>query len=88
MLNTTVKFRVNGVMVAYEQFANKTQKGLDRAAVHFKSSTEFIVRATLQQSGASSATITICEDAHELEYRWTAIEGTFGSMSEGKIVRW
>ena len=88
MLNTTVKFRVNGLLVANEQFQSKTQAGLDRAVSHYKTSTEFIIRATLKQSGADRATIVICEGPHEIEYVWLAGEASFGLLREGKILVW
>lgn len=88
MFTCTVKFRVNDIMVASEQFKSKTQAGLNRLVGHYKSSTEFTIRATLKQSGVDRATITICEDAHELKYPWISAEGTFGLLQEAIIIHW
>lgn len=88
MFDTTVRFRVNGIMVATEQFQSKTQAGLDRAVGYYKTQTEFTIRAVLRQSGALEATIDICEGAHEIRYPWLASDGIYGLLKEGKILHW
>lgn len=88
MFTCTVKFRVNDIVVASKQFKAKTQAGLDRLVGRYKSSTEFIIRATLKQSGVDRATITICEDDHELMFPWLSAGDTFGLMQEAKITHW